>query len=827
MQPTRFHTLILSLLLFGISGALTAQEISLTIAVEDTLILEGPDRATYDSVVVRGTLSVELPPGATFSARHVRVDGGRLVVISTGGEVRNLGTAPWHVGTGGELVVTGPRQLFPWTGGITVAAGANAFHLKNVGFLLPTPLTLHGGRGMIASCSLAGPGELLRLDGASDITVSDTEFTTTGARALTVSPAGLGADNVFTRNAFTASPDSGAAAVYLGSPLQVFLNNTVTSHGDGAAVRYAIPPGYEKHVWDNSDNRFVFRGNRVVAGRIAHGTGVVFPDYRLRAATSLRGNHVRGFDLGADAGAEGVNLRQWEFYGNARALHTSSTSLEASTLDGGEIGRTAIVYHNPQGTVRPRLRDVRIKHYNLGLRIHSPIAEGNYVTDLRLEEVLAPYTLPTTSGAGLFFPTGLPAAPPPAFSPPTSAAPGRQDPSLKHPPSSDPDGHSHHSIPQQSGHLPVRPEHAPSGEHDHAGSTSSAPAPTPAPASGPSDHAGHCNSPQPGNSTVATAHPLTAERDHGGSPALAPASTPAPASGSSDHAGHAGHGAHAPGMTHDHAAPPSRARVLLPADHAAVTPACRDYAGWQDCPETHLGELTLSTGFGQSDPIHEHDRELGTVTLRTSTDTLRYVAEHQELKLLLGTDRAYALNIPTLVENYDLSLVWSSIGDTPLLLSIPYPHGRPVVFRALGFRIPASTSRAEMNAAAASGWYFDAATGVVHLKLYSGGREREFTLYNEDVWTEPTPVTDKVWVSTTTTQDGTTFAYQLPAGTPYELIITDVYGAERQRFAGRADGGTIRHRYRPTGPARPGWYFLYVGGHYRKGPYAPLPPTGK
>ncbi|OAV45377.1 hypothetical protein A3850_013135 [Lewinella sp. 4G2] len=275
---------------------------------------------------------------------------------------------------------------------------------------------------------------------------------------------------------------------------------------------------------------------------------------------------------------------------------------------------------------------------------------------------------------------------------------------------------------------------------------------------------------------------------------------------------------------HHHVSPPSSALHLRPRPHVANSEACTDYGDWMVCPEQSVGELTVATGHGLSDPVHEHNIPLAGMELSNAYGQWPLVADHQEATTALAAGVVYELTEAFAGDQYDLSLNWNSTSEQPAYLSIPCPHDRPMVFRALGDRLPYLTSKEKVYASSSSAYYFDSGAGTLHLAIQARGGEETVVIYNERTRTELVVDEEPTVVDVRFDADAEAmvFRYQLPPGTDAELRLTDMFGTDYQVWRGATDdsGWTTRSYPIARGKHQPGWYFLKVGNDYFKGPVA-------
>lgn len=192
----------------------------------------------------------------------------------------------------------------------------------------------------------------------------------------------------------------------------------------------------------------------------------------------------------------------------------------------------------------------------------------------------------------------------------------------------------------------------------------------------------------------------------------------------------------------------------------------------------------------------------------------------QRLTFLLGAHNQYTLTTELFSNSYDLSLSWANLAGKPVFLRIPYPHLEPMVFYALGRKLPQLSDPAAVNDAGYSCWTYDAQKQEVYLQLRPSKGGSEVVLYNREVTTalqiEGTPI--KVRVDTDRQSGQLALAYRAPKEKSLNLTLTNVFGvpyAQPQLHTWENSW----HKIMLTAPELiNGWYFMETENQLFKGP---------
>ncbi|MEM1358331.1 MAG: hypothetical protein AAGF89_09040, partial [Bacteroidota bacterium] len=274
---------------------------------------------------------------------------------------------------------------------------------------------------------------------------------------------------------------------------------------------------------------------------------------------------------------------------------------------------------------------------------------------------------------------------------------------------------------------------------------------------------------------------------------------------------------------HQHAPPPSKMVHLVPPNHPSGITSDSKINDWSLVPEKLVGDLSISTGFGMSDPVHEHDHPLHQLGLSSGEVQHTYLPEGQEHSLILGVGKIYSLQVD-FTKFYDLSLEWTSTTEAPVLIKIPYPHEHPLVFRSLGAKLPRLTSVAQLRQDKRSAWYYDDVKKEVFLALRAGKHPIEVILYSEEVEASISAreASVPVRVATDAATGMTNISYQLSGEQPAKLTLTDIFGIPYSSHTPLPnERGWVDLQLPPSTTAPPpqsGWYFLEVDGGMFKGP---------
>ena len=304
----------------------------------------------------------------------------------------------------------------------------------------------------------------------------------------------------------------------------------------------------------------------------------------------------------------------------------------------------------------------------------------------------------------------------------------------------------------------------------------------------------------------------------------APLVAAAPTTAHDAHAHHH-HQYHPPGKSepdahaHHHTRPTSKAVIVVPSADLRVSQSCTPLTstdGWTVCPLASTGRLTIATGHGLSDPIHEHTKPLGSVRIDAGGEHSISAVQSavQESFAELAGAKSYQLALPEIANYHDVYLGWES--TAPVRLRLVYPHDQPVVMRALGSVLPVVESPLAVDTASRSCYHVDAHTGAITLALVPDGGPEEVIIYSRDV---PVPAifseTQPVRLVQPVGSSAEAYAVRLEGGEA-DVSITDMFGAS---IAAPAHVGRDGHTFDLSShTAGGGWIFVTTPAGYFKGP---------
>ncbi|MEO0788018.1 MAG: G8 domain-containing protein [Bacteroidota bacterium] len=278
---------------------------------------------------------------------------------------------------------------------------------------------------------------------------------------------------------------------------------------------------------------------------------------------------------------------------------------------------------------------------------------------------------------------------------------------------------------------------------------------------------------------------------------------------------------------HHHMEYESEALSLHPEGSWAVGEDCQSYmtpAGeWMLCPESSIGQLALLTGFGQHDPIHEHNGVFTGIALKQGEMMEIWSPNNDQFSIDLAANRTYGLEFDGDRELYDLQIDWSASPGESIDLRIYYPYAEAVVLMTLGGVLPKMNTEEEVRASSESAWYYDVIQKSVVLRIVPTSHQTSVTLYSEKVPVEIELDDEPIIVDFNRNEQSNKMEwdFELPPHTSFDLVLTDLFGvpvARTQMKAsdiGRASYSIARS---DLGLADTfGWYFLTVGEQTHKG----------
>ncbi|MET1259867.1 G8 domain-containing protein [Flagellimonas sp. DF-77] len=198
-------------------------------------------------------------------------------------------------------------------------------------------------------------------------------------------------------------------------------------------------------------------------------------------------------------------------------------------------------------------------------------------------------------------------------------------------------------------------------------------------------------------------------------------------------------------------------------------------------PERTLGTLTIATGLGLTDPVHEHPGRFESVTMTNTLGasmSFQGRANRYQLELLGETD--YGLTFGTEVPGfYDYGFEWEAPTGQSIYLKLPYPHPDPVAMRSFGNAIAAVDGRQALKESTESSFYWDKKNKMVHLKMVAQDHFEEMVIYSNRVRTEIDIEGQKVplTIAMDPTGEQLIFEFRSPKeGSFSKLEVLDYYG---------------------------------------------------
>lgn len=197
--------------------------------------------------------------------------------------------------------------------------------------------------------------------------------------------------------------------------------------------------------------------------------------------------------------------------------------------------------------------------------------------------------------------------------------------------------------------------------------------------------------------------------------------------------------------------------------------------------DDNFGNLTISTGFGLLDPIHEHGGELREIEIKNihTTRTRSFGKPSNRHEIFLAANTHYEL---FLGENerhyYDLSFEWEAPSESWILLQVPYTYNKAYGMRSFGNLIPPSTDMDELRNKEVTSYLVDTENGKVFIKLFGKHNRDELVLYSAEVLTEISVDSKKVPVriQTNRKENSVELSFGIPAKTNTEIALLDYDG---------------------------------------------------
>ena len=210
----------------------------------------------------------------------------------------------------------------------------------------------------------------------------------------------------------------------------------------------------------------------------------------------------------------------------------------------------------------------------------------------------------------------------------------------------------------------------------------------------------------------------------------------------------------------------------------------------------NLGTLTIATGMGLTDPVHEHNGVFeGIVFQNSAGDSTILKGKNNQYTLDVIADEFYELKFSqTVLPFFDLGFEWEAPTGKSILLKVPYPHNHPVGLRSFGNLLPAVGSMHLLGKSKTSTFYWDEGNRIVYLKMVAQENFEEMVIYSNAVLTEINIDGKKVpiRIQSDAEKKKVVFEYILPNEKSHsKLEVLDYYGnVVELLYEGRLNKGT-------------------------------------
>ena len=195
----------------------------------------------------------------------------------------------------------------------------------------------------------------------------------------------------------------------------------------------------------------------------------------------------------------------------------------------------------------------------------------------------------------------------------------------------------------------------------------------------------------------------------------------------------------------------------------------------------NLGTLTIATGMGLTDPVHEHDGVFNGISCRNKVGGVKHLnGISNKYVLEVIAEEWYELDFgEQTLPFFDLGFEWEAPSGKSAFLKVPYPHSNPIGLRSFGNLLAAVGSMDALKESNTSTYYWDKDKELVFLKMVAQENFEEMVIYSSSVLTEITVDGDKVPIAIKADKkrNDVTFKYVLPNLQSYsKLEVLDYYG---------------------------------------------------
>ncbi|WP_430906155.1 G8 domain-containing protein [Maribacter sp. 2-571] len=716
--------------------------------------------ATVGKLIVRGTLKVDDSKDIALFANHIAIDGGTLQVGTketpfkhrfsirftpsidqkpselkaiNGGRLLLYGTSLKN-GAKSESDQDSKNAISTSQRSITIGsdtekhrftvliadAGAveiSGMHIQGAGIQDTVPALSWFGDTEVPSYiekSVFSNSEhtALLLD-KTTVRVAENSFHYGKAHAVVCSPSGIGSENKIIGNTIY-NNSQGIFAVRINNPYQTFAENGLHLANGTKGIGILKPDGYEHFIWKKDAKNFHFATN-TISGITKKDTaitvGVQIGNFEHSGIWRSHQNIIENCAIGLWNQSKNLVLDRYVFKNNTIGLSPGAAYVQHCVLsnDTKQPASTALQIVSKNGISEPKLTNVQIVNYAVGMHIEGAVSEHNYFEKIVYDHVAEPLRFKNLSKESVLY---------------------DKDRSLTRSP-----------LPE----MVARPSKKEG--HHHGG--------------GKNKHKG-CYL-FPSNSNLATKN-----------------STP------------------------------------LPGDPSI-----------QIAPVSQFGTLTIATGFGLEDPVHEHRQQLQTLNIEHLETHRRWMKKEvlDNESFFLPSDGGYTLAYGTTdTDLYDLSFEWEAPETSWIMIKMAYPYPTVKGLRSFGSLIPPTESLHALMHENKTGYFYEAHTETAYVKIYNEGNRDELVVYSSDVLTEIRVDGKKIPLSIyrDAKKDAIVIAYELPKKMASTLVLTDNFGnVLKTLHDSDSDIGKIAKELDLTGFDFENdnyFYFLTIDDQTHKGP---------
>ncbi len=242
-------------------------------------------------------------------------------------------------------------------------------------------------------------------------------------------------------------------------------------------------------------------------------------------------------------------------------------------------------------------------------------------------------------------------------------------------------------------------------------------------------------------------------------------------------------------------------------------------------PVHSFGVLTIATGFGLEDPVHEHSQRFNSLFLKNRETQKTFIKEDtlDNEMFFLAAYATYEFEYGAhKTPLYDLSFEWDAPEDTWIMLRFKYTHPNPQALRSFGSLIKPAGSMHDLMHQNETSYFYDPVTETVLAKIYNHSNRDELVIYSSDVLTEIIVDGRKIPISIYNEGEKIIISYDLPKEMSSILTLNDHYGNPiKTLHEGNAPQGKISTEFDlKEFDVRKGvfLYFLTVDNQTHKGP---------